>query len=230
MELVDRLNFACVCYGDKYPVEYVQKLYNMVQRHTTLEHKFIVFTDHVKMHKLVEGDIEIREFALHDLQGWWNKMQLFSPDSELYGTTLYMDLDVVITGNIDCFFTHEPQADFVGMNDFNPMTKIFNSSVMRFRSFDVAEKLWIPFMRNRPQYLKMQGDQNAISDIILKYDTTRRFPDAWTQSYKWFDRSGTRFHKTNWTFEHNGESLVTVFHGQPNPHQSDMDWVKKAWI
>jgi hypothetical protein len=116
------------------------------------------------------------------------------------------------------------------MNDFNPSTKIFNSSVMRFRSFDVAEKLWIPFMRNRPQYLKLAGDQNAISDIILKYDTTRRFPDAWTQSYKWFDRSGTRFHKTNWTFEHNGESLVTVFHGQPNPHQSDMDWVKKAWI
>ena len=25
-------NFACVCYGDKYPVEYVQKLYNMVTR------------------------------------------------------------------------------------------------------------------------------------------------------------------------------------------------------
>ena len=44
-------NFACVCYGDKYPVEYVQKLYNMVKRNTTLHVNFFVFTDHVKMHK-----------------------------------------------------------------------------------------------------------------------------------------------------------------------------------
>jgi len=229
MELDNRLNFACVCYGDKYSPEYVQKLYNMVQRNTTLEHKFIVFTDHVKMHKMVEGDIEIRQFALHDLQGWWNKMQLFSPDSELYGQTLYMDLDVIITGNIDCFWTHEPEADFVGMNDFNPSTKIFNSSVMRFDSFKVAEKLFVPFMKDRQRWLKLHGDQNVISDMILKYDTTKSFPDAWTQSYKWYDRKGERFHKTKWTFEHNGESLVTVFHGQPNPHQSDQEWVKNHW-
>ena len=36
-------NFACVCYGDKYPVEYVQKLYNMVTRNTTLHINFFVF-------------------------------------------------------------------------------------------------------------------------------------------------------------------------------------------
>ena len=30
-------------------------------------------------------------------------MQLFRPDT-LEGTTLYMDLDVVITDNIDCFY------------------------------------------------------------------------------------------------------------------------------
>ena len=50
-------NFACVCYGDKYPVEYVQKLYNMVTRNTTLHINFFVFTDHVKMEKMVEGNI-----------------------------------------------------------------------------------------------------------------------------------------------------------------------------
>ena len=44
-----------------------------------------------------------------------------------------MDLDVVITDNIDCFFTYEPEADFVGINDFNPDTKIFNSSVIKFK-------------------------------------------------------------------------------------------------
>jgi hypothetical protein len=156
-------------------------------------------------------------------------MQLFHPDNGLTGDTLYMDLDVVITGNIDCFFEHESKADFVGMNDFNPQTKIFNSSVFRFNKEPMTRKLWKPFIENRPSWLRMAGDQNVISDIILKHDETRSFPDAWTQSYKWYDRSGTRYHKGKWTFEHNGESLVTVFHGQPNPHESDMEWVKNAW-
>ena len=102
-------NFACVCYGDKYPVEYVQKLYNMVTRNTTLHINFFVFTDHVKMHKMIDGHINIREFPETDLQGWWNKMQLFHPKVDLPGHTLYMDLDVVITDNIDCFFTYKPE-------------------------------------------------------------------------------------------------------------------------
>ena len=134
VQLVDDMNFACVCYGDKYAVEYVQKLYNMVKRNTTLPINFVVFTDHVKMHKMVEGDIDIRKFPENDLQGWWNKLQLFHPDVELKGNTLYMDLDVVITENIDCFFTYKPEADFVGMNDFNPTTKIWNSSIFRFKN------------------------------------------------------------------------------------------------
>ena len=223
-------NFACVCYGDKYPVEYVQKLYNMVTRNTTLHINFFVFTDHVKMEKMIDGNINVSEFPEHDLKGWWNKLQLFHPKVSLPGDTLYMDLDVVITDNIDCFFTYKPEADFVGINDFNPDTGIFNSSVMRFNSEAMESKLWQPFINDRNQWLRHAGDQNVISDLILRYDETKAFPDAWTQSYKWYDRKGQRYHKTNWTFEHNGESLVTVFHGQPNPHQSEQEWVKKAWF
>ena len=225
------MNFACVCYGDKYPVEYVQKLYNMVQRNTTIDHKFIVFTDHVKMHKMVSGDIDIRKFPVDDLNGWWNKLQLFHPNSHLDGTTLYMDLDVVITGNIDCFFNHNPEAIFTGMNDFNPSTKQWNSSVMKFKSAFLAEKLWFRFMDDRPNLLRrFAGDQNLISDFIKGTPGCDSFPDSWTQSYKWYDRKGNRYSRQDMTYEHNGESLVTVFHGQPNPHESEQEWVKKAWF
>ena len=221
------MNFACVCYGNKYSIEYVQKLYNMVQRHTTLEHNFFIFTDNMEME--IDGHVNIRTFPMVNLQGWWNKMQLFHPGI-LEGTTLYMDLDVVITDNIDCFFTYEPEADFVGMNDFNPDTKIFNSSVFRFEPEAMKDKLWQPFINDRERWLRYSGDQNVISEVIMKHPETRSFPDSWTQSYKWHDRKGQRYHKGKWTFEHNGESLVTVFHGEPNTHQSDMEWVKKAWI
>ena len=220
------MNFACVCYGKKYSVEYVQKLYNMVQSNTTLEHNFFIFTDNIEMK--IDGHVNIRTFP-ETLNGWWNKMQLFRPDT-LDGDTLYMDLDVVITGNIDCFFNYEPEADFIGMNDFNPDTKIFNSSVFKFKPEAMKSKLWQPFTDDRTKWLRYSGDQNVISDLIIGHPGTKSFPDSWTQSYKWYDRKGRRYHKGKWTFEHNGESLVTVFHGEPNPHQSDMDWVKKAWF
>ena len=45
---------------------------------------------------------------------------LFSPQSELDGDTLYMDLDVVIMKNIDDMATIWESKNFVGMNDFNP--------------------------------------------------------------------------------------------------------------
>ena len=219
------MNFACVCYGKKYSVEYVQKLYNMVQRNTTLEHNFFIFTDNIEME--IDGHVNIRTFP-ETLNGWWNKMQLFRPDT-LDGDTLYMDLDVVITGNIDCFFNYEPEADFIGMNDFNPDTKIFNSSVFKFKPEAMKSKLWQPFTDDRTKWLRYSGDQNVISDLIIGHPGTKSFPDSWTQSYKWFDRKGKRYSRQDMTFEHNGESLVTVFHGQPNPHESDMEWIKNAW-
>ena len=224
------MNFVCVCYGDKYSVEYVQNLYNMVKRNTTIPLNFVVFTDHVKMHKMVEGDIDVRKFPENDLEGWWNKLQLFHPNTDLPDTTLYMDLDVVITDNIDCFFTYKPEADFVGMNDFNPVTKQWNSSVMRFNQNQYHDKLWRRFYKDRPNLLRrFPGDQNLISDFIKNSHGCESFPDSWTQSYKWYDRSGTRYSRSAMTYEHNGESLVSVFHGQPNPHESEQEWVKNAW-
>jgi len=223
-------NFACVCYGEKYPVEYVQKLYNMVKRHTTLPINFVVFTDHVKMEKMVEGDIDIRLFPETDLNGWWNKMQLFHPDVTLPGATLYTDLDVVITGNIDCFFTYKPEVEFIGMNDFNPTSGVWNSSIMKFDQSKMHDKLWRRFRDDRPNWLRrFPGDQNLISEFIKDSPGCESFPDSWTQSYKWYDRKGNRYSRQDMTYEHNGESLVTVFHGQPNPHESEQEWIKNAW-
>ena len=224
-------NFACVCYGQKYTVEYVQKLYNMVTRNTTLPLNFFVFTDHVKMEKMIDGNINVRQFPENDLEGWWNKMQLFHPKTDLDGDTLYMDLDVVITQNIDCFFKYKPEADFVGMNDFNPTSGVWNSSIMRFKAEKLHDRLWHKFYKDRPNMLRrFHGDQNLISEFLRHRPGCDSFPDSWTQSYKWYDRSGTRYSGKDMTYEHNGESLVTVFHGQPNPHQSEQEWVKKAWI
>ena len=99
-------NFACVFYGDKYKVDYVKNLYNMVQRNTKVPHNFICFTDSTSIQRQLKTfSIEFRQFKRFDFDGWFNKLQLFSPDSNLEGNTLYMDLDVVIMKNINAMFT-----------------------------------------------------------------------------------------------------------------------------
>ena len=222
------MNFVCVLWGNKYSHEYVQKLYNMVQRNTTLHHRFICFTDHVKLPKLVEGDIEVRPLPFHDYQTWWNKLQLFSPEANLVGQTLYMDLDVVILENIDDMFTHGEPDTFSIINNFNLSTKIFNSSIMKFNNKTATNIIWNPWLQNRKELQRMPGDQDVISKLASNNPKFRIFPDEWTFSTKWFSRQKPRFHKTEWTFER-GTGKVAVFHGKPDPHECDQEWVKNHW-
>ena len=230
------LNFACVFYGDKYskpptdPWSYVRNLYNMVERNLTIPYRFICFTDNIIIHKRKEfkgKDIEFRQFKRHDFEGWFNKLQLFSPQSELDGDTLYMDLDVVIMKNIDDMATIGESKNFVGMNDFNPSSGLFNSSIMRFNN-KYHHVIWDKYIANRGNY-QMPGDQDIISAIIKSHKDTLSFPDSWTQSYKWFNREGKRYHIDKWTFEKDPNAKVCVFHGNPNPHESTQKWVKELW-
>ena len=231
------LNFACVFYGDTYskpptdPWSYVRNLYNMVERNLTIPYRFICFTDNIIIHKRKEfkgKDIEFRQFKRHDFEGWFNKLQLFSPQSELDGDTLYMDLDVVIMKNIDDMATIGESKNFVGMNDFNPSSGLFNSSIMRFNN-KYHNIIWNEYMKRRGDFSKCHGDQEIISQIIKDKEDTLSFPNEWTQSYKWLNRKGERFHIDKMTYEQDPNAKVCVFHGNPNPHESPQEWVKALW-
>jgi len=225
------LNFACVFYGDKYTFPYVSNLYNMVERNLTSPYRFICFTDNTVIHKQKQfkgKDIEFRQFKRHDFNGWFNKLQLFSPDSNLEGNTLYMDLDVVIMNNIECFGYIGEDKNFVGMNDFNPTSGLFNSSIMRFNN-KYHSIIWEQYLKRRTEFNSSHGDQEIISSLIKNHKDTISFPDEWTQSYKWLNRKGDRYHISKQTYEQDPNAKVCVFHGSPNPHDSTQEWVQKLW-
>ena len=226
------LNFACVYYGDKYTFPYVRNLHSMVERNLTIPHRFICFTDNTVIAQRKEfknTNIEFRKFKRHDFNGWFNKLQLFSPDSKLEGDTLYMDLDVVIMKNIDSFATIGKSKNFVGMNDFNPTTGLFNSSIMRFNNQYHSKLIWDEYIKRRSEFSSMHGDQEIISALIKKHEDTISFPDEWTQSYKWLNREGKRYHVEKMTYEQDPNAKVCVFHGNPNPAESNQKWVKDLW-
>ena len=225
------INFACVFYGDKYTFSYVINLYNMVERNLTSPYRFICFTDNTVIHKQKQfkgKDIEFRQFKRHDFNGWFNKLQLFSPDSNLEGNTLYMDLDVVIMNNIECFGYIGEDKNFVGMNDFNPTSGLFNSSIMRFNN-KYHSVIWEQYLKRRTEFNTSHGDQEIITALIKNHKDTISFPDEWTQSYKWLNRKGDRYHISKQTYEQDPNAKVCVFHGSPNPHDSTQEWVQKLW-
>jgi len=228
---VSMINFACVYYGDKYTFSYVSNLYNMVERNLTIPYRFICFTDNTVIHKqriFKDKNIEYKQFKRHDFEGWFNKLQLFSKQSELDGDTLYMDLDVVIMKNINELATIGESKNFVGMNDFNPTSGLFNSSIMRFNN-KYHNIIWEDYLKRKTEFSSMHGDQEIISSLIKKHEDTISFPDEWTQSYKWLNRNGDRYHISKQTYEQDPNAKVCVFHGSPNPHDSTQEWVQKLW-
>jgi hypothetical protein len=81
------IDVACVIHGTKYDWCYVERLFNMVTRHSTRPIRFHVFT---------ESDRSVPDYmvkhVLHDWPGiagpkksWWYKMQMFEPGRVIAG-------------------------------------------------------------------------------------------------------------------------------------------------
>jgi hypothetical protein len=94
----------CLKHGTKYSSEYVNKLYNMIKRNCTLDYKFACLTDDPMD---LNPDIQVLDLP-KGLPGWWNKPYMFSKDLPIKGTILYLDLDVVISSNVDKLLTWQP--------------------------------------------------------------------------------------------------------------------------
>ena len=95
-------------WGTKYGAEYVNRLYQMVRKNLTIPFQMICLTDDTN-----GIDDEIKCFPIPELvlpdglpERGWKKLTTFSPDLYgLSGNILFLDVDLVIIDNIDCFFS-----------------------------------------------------------------------------------------------------------------------------
>jgi len=227
----------CLKHGTKYSADYVNKLYNMVERNCTLNYEFVCLTDDSRD---INKNIKIITLP-KELSGWWCKPYMFSDDLGLNGTILYMDLDVVIASNIDHLFTYYPN-DWCIIRDFTrkmrPSWQKYNSSVIKFNSGQLSQ-YWNKFKKSHKDIeRKFFGDQDWLYDATHKDNPARLFPDNWIMSWKWEIRSdrvlrpGTRGSRKLRTIEHvvpPQGCCITVFHGDPNPEHCEDPWVVKNW-
>jgi len=99
---------ACVHWGTKFSLDYVYNLKAAVERNTTIPHRFVCYSD-----KGIKG-IETK-ILKPGYEGWWNKLQLFDPAQFTNERMVYLDLDTIITSNIDWLL--EDRSWFMGIED-----------------------------------------------------------------------------------------------------------------
>jgi hypothetical protein len=209
--MTEKLNIFCLWVGNKYPVDYVIKLKNMLEKNVTVPYQFVCLTDRPHIHK-IDGIKFDKAFVT--IVDSWCKLSLFVPQLKnlgYSGKSLYLDLDVVIVANIDKII--EENDDFTIIQDWWRPT--FNSSMMIW-NIGNRDKLYMKFKKS--DMIKHRGDQDHISEILAGDSTVKTFNPTMIQSYKANNLQNgiKKFTK------------IAVFHGKPKPHECE-GWVKDYW-
>jgi len=230
------LNVVCVKHGTKYGPEYVNKLYNMVQRHLTIDHRFICFTEDSKK---INPNIEIRLLPDRpEITGWWWKTYMFQMGNfNAADTNLFFDLDMVIISNIDKFITYEPES-FVGLEDLGRVfgkSQKLGSAVLRWKG-NKHSKIW-DSIDLKPNLTKRYngGDQDWIWECCKR--DIKFFPKTWIMSYKWEIRTQEELirKRDKWVFKEtrnpnvDKETSVLAFHGTPDLEDVEDKIIIENW-
>lgn len=232
---------ACVIHGKGYDWIYVDRLYNMLNRHLTRGARLHVYTeptrsvpDHMVRHDLVEWPgISGRK------RSWWYKMQLFNT-AHHSGQLLYFDLDTVIVDNIDWMIELSP-VFFWTIKDFRylwrPDIQNLNSSVMYWDTTKWAH-IWKDFEQHGANKIALRyqhgGDQEYLTTVIAPEKRQFISPER-IVSWRWCALDGGMNFK-NRTYHRPGSGTtlspgnsVLVFHGDPKPHEINDSVINKHW-
>jgi hypothetical protein len=230
---------ACLIHGEAYGWEYVDRLYNMLNRHLTTGMHLHVYTE---ADRPVPGHMTKHVLPNWKLSGpkktWWYKLELFNQDHYM-GPMLYFDLDTVITSNID-WITQLDLQYFWAVRDFKylwrPSNFGVNTSVMWFHTARYHHVYQEFHRRNMQQVIgRYHGDQDFVNEVVdkkqLKFLTTEKI-----QSWRWQALDGGyNFQQRKHMAPGTGTNLtkdtsILVFHGHPKPSEIHDTVLKTHWV
>lgn len=184
----------CVCVGDKYDSAYVYALKEAVEKNLTIPHSFVCITK-----RKLEG-IRTRNPPV-SYAGWWSKIGLFA-QGVANGPSIYLDLDVVITGNIDYLAdytdTFSAPANWAASGHGGIQSSVmcwqgkWHEPFNRFNYAIDSERLW--------------GDQEFLWEMLG--DNWQKIPHV--GSYKYHVRPKQSIPD---------DMRIMCFHGLPDPHE-----------
>jgi hypothetical protein len=210
----------CMKWGTRYPVDYVNRLWSMIQRQTSRPTRLVCYTDDP-----VGLDAGIVAYGLPPYAApadmmWdgWRKISLWSPTLEgVSGDCLFLDLDIVITGDLDALFDYEPHATYCVIENWTQKGEgIGNTSAFRFRVGAHPEIFELMQRDPRRQKEAYRIEQTYISRTI---DEQTFFPDEWCVSFK---HSLLPAWPLNFVMPPRlaSSARIVAFTGKPDPHEA----------
>ena len=238
---MEQVNVICIKWGDRYPAHFVNKLHAMVKRNLTLNHRFVCLTEES------EGlNDEIEVMSIPDIyvrterrNSPWRKISMCASEiGDLKGKTLFLDLDLIIIDNIDCFFDYSNTFSII--ENWTQLGRgIGNSSVYCFEVGKHADVLEYFGKHADEIYVKHGNSQTYLSK---KIGDIKFWPDEWCRSFKFHSipKGLKRYFQIPTVPD---GCRILVFHGAPDPDQAMIGdygtklrkfykpapWISKYW-
>ena len=218
--------FVCMSWGTAYGADYVNRLYSMIARNTQQPFRLVCYTESTFG---IRSEVECYDCPEVDIPSpkrnrGWRKLSLWASELPgLSGTVLFLDLDIVITGNLDDFFTYRPDADFCVIHNWTqPNRLIGNTSAYRF-TVGSHQEILSRFLDDFQSVLAAYPNSQTYISSCME-NTIEFWPTDWCRSFKrhCVPRGVTRWFRQ--PLLPTGAKLV-AFPGQPNPHEA----VKGVW-
>ena len=222
------VNVLCLKWGTRYGPDYVNILFRAVRRHLARPFRFHCCTDDPTG---LDPGITIIPFPDNPgvQRGWPDilvKLVLLRDGfGNLQGPTLFLDLDVVITGSLDPFFDYHPGEFCIIHNWVNWRKRLLgrrpavgNSSVFRFEA-GKCQYAYDTFLRemHRAEDRRVFNTEQAFLTYAL--GNPRWWPEAWVKSYKWNCRPTFPLNLVRMPRLPAGCHIL-VFHGRPDPDEA----------
>lgn len=248
--MAEQVNIICVKWGKKYGPEYVNRLQSMVSRNLTLPHRFVCFTDDAA--GIEAGPhLEVQELPLIDFadfdnrepwtkaHGWLKLTSFANPLADLKGTTLFLDLDVVIVDNIDSLFS--PEGEFYVIKEWDKNDETGNTSVFRFQAGAHADLIELLKTTKKQALETYRNEQEFVTHTLHRQGKLQYWPSGWCASFKRHCLPGWPAQLFKTAIIPQGAKII-IFHGKPHPdaaaagksgkwyrHVKPVQWITDNW-
>lgn len=255
----ERVNILCMRWGTLYTSEDVNRLARQVRRHLARPHRFVCMTDDpTGLAPEVEA-LPLPELGLPEgsADTRWRKLGLFRRDLfGLTGTALFLDLDLVVVGDLEPFLADPGPFRVIRDDDLfrpkplrrlNPARDRFlhmvgNTSVFRYQVGAHADILDAYLADPAAAAARYEHEQQMVSDMLDRQGLLDYWPRGWCASFK-NDCVGRGL--VSWLRDPvcPPDARIVLFAG--NPKMADVmagtggrwyrrigriDWLRRAWL
>jgi hypothetical protein len=210
-----QLNCITFLWGDGlYNADYVNRLFNGIDRHLSYPHKNICFTN---IPKGIRKGIEIKPLTNEWMYKNLKKMIQYDPENGLSGRVLSFDLDNVIVGSLDKFA--ENRNDFVICEGVYKKRK--GKCAGNFMAFDAGygKYIWEELIKDYEYYKEITGG----SERFL-YDKLIRKMSFWPEGIVSYKQHVLKDKVKNWD-----KVSIIWHHGKMKPHEVKDKIVVDNW-